>query len=183
MSNELEDFLRRAAQRRAEHAAARAQQPQAARRPQYTDRNRERVATTSDSDDDPIVADLVPSSSDEPQRSGNRSGRSSSGRREPIHLDEPVALDQPVRLGESVRLDEASAGRLRDRSAGPSHQQGQLQTGTGSPIPGGIQPVAKETVPLSSPVTQVLLRLMTDPQGIDQAILAREILDRPTHRW
>ena len=67
MSSELDDFLKRAAQRRAEHAAVRGetqerQQRQAQqRKPEYTDRNRERTPMLLDDDEEIIVAEVVPS--------------------------------------------------------------------------------------------------------------------------
>lgn len=149
MAGDLEDFLRRAAQRRAETAAARPKppQPQPPRRPEYTDRNRERSMSTNDVDEEVVIADVVP----------------------------PV-----VERGSSIRV--------RAASTPPRSEARPKILAEPTPVKAPRAPhVASQVtenpeVPASATV-QALLRLMTDPNGIRQAILAREILDPPHHRW
>lgn len=194
MSGELEDFLRRAAQRRAENAAARSQRPQPPRRPEYTQRDRERVMTSSDPDDEIVVADLVQS-----QPVEERPRRMSVGN------ESAEAIRQKLK----AKLEQASAAHSREgRAGGSEHREaasgqgnlGQSNLGLGSLGQGNIgqgnvgqgvgllgqmarEPEAVTGTSGGSPALQAVLRLIHDPHGVDQAILAREILDRPTHRW
>lgn len=149
MAGDLEDFLRRAAQRRGENAAARENrpQPQPPRRPEYTDRNRERSMSTSDHDEEVVIADVVPSEGEERH----------SDRAQPAS-DREASGDAPS----------AGINRTLGRAGRAPHVASVVTDNTEIP--------ASETV-------EALLRLMTDPSGIRQAILAREILDPPHHRW
>lgn len=157
MAGELEDFLRRAAQRRGENAAARPArpQPQPPRRPEYTDRNRERSMSMPDPDEEVVVADLVPSVVEETRSGRPRAGSGS----QPLAETSLSATNRP--LGDAGKRPLGHAGRA-------PHVASQVTDNT--------------EVPASATVKALLL-LMTDPAGIRQAILAREILDPPHHRW
>lgn len=139
MSGDLEDFLRRAAQRRqAKSAQQEQQQPPPPRpRPQYTDRHTERVV-------DAIIVE------------------------EPLVADNANSLvAQKERLEESRRaaaLAEAEAARRRQSSK-----------------PGSRSAVAATASSGNS--AQELVKLLSQPGGLGQAFLLREILDRPEHRW
>lgn len=197
MASELEDFLRRAAQRRAENAAARAERPQPPRRPEYTDRNRERVTTSSDPDDEIVVADLVPTQAgptppvDERQRRGTPSADESADairRKLQTVLNKPDT--SPSGLTQSNVGQSGSGlggGGLGGSGLGGAGLGGSSLGNLGQG-PGLLGDMARSgdkaaSAPSGSPPLQALLRLMKEPDGIDQAILAREILDRPTHRW
>ncbi|WP_164101824.1 hypothetical protein [Candidatus Laterigemmans baculatus] len=180
MSGELEDFLRRAAQRRAENAAARKDRPQPPRRPEYTQRDRERVMTSSDPDEEIVVADLVPAQPVEERRLQRTSVGQESA--------------EAIRRKLKAKLEQASAKQSRQGHAGGSENRatggdqgnsGQSTTGQGVGMLGQMARKSDAVTGTSggSPALQAVLRLIHDPHGVDQAILAREILDRPTHRW
>lgn len=148
MAGDLEDFLRRAAQRRQQKAAQAQPQPQPKRvPPQYSDSRTERIVR-------------------------------------PVNLDDQGPLDQPVLAAEIVDDDSslyaqrmqkvedarraaASAKRVADDLARRSSQK--------TPSAGSLGPTG---VPI-----QDLVNLLRQPGGIQQAILLREIFDRPEHRW
>lgn len=149
MAGDLEDFLRRAAQRRAETAGARPKPPQQQppRRPEYTDRNRERSMSTKDVDEEVVIADIVP-----PAVEAARNVRVRTASTPPHSESRPKILLEPA----PVKAPRA---------------------------PHVASQVTENPDVAASATVQALLRLMTDPNGIRQAILAREILDPPHHRW
>ncbi len=136
MPGDLEDFLRRAAQRR-QAKTQQQQQPAQKQRPQYSDRRTERVVQAVEVDtEEPHVADIV---------------------------DQEVgALADEHKRAREARKAAAKAKRKSSRG-------GQTKTGL--------------AIGLSGNSPQDLARLLADPAGLKQAILLREILDRPEHRW
>jgi hypothetical protein len=144
MSNDLEDFLRRAAQRRQEKAAATpTARPVAPLRPEYAQAQSERQPRQRvvEDDDEPVDAIIV-------EESENPYG---------IHAISRVVekIDQPASHALSGN---ASSSTTSSRT---------------SVVTGGTSP---------STVND-LIRLLSGPGGMQQAILLREILDRPEHRW
>jgi hypothetical protein len=145
MSGDLEDFLRRAGQRRQAKADQQQQPPQrqpAQRQPpQYSDRRTERVAKIPE--DEVLTAGIV---EDDPNSFAARLQRKEEAKRAAKQVEAEAA----------AKLKKSHGGRARSSlvSAAPS----------GHPA-------------------QDLIRLLQQPGGIQQAILLREILDRPEHRW
>ena len=138
MSNDIEEFLRRAAERRQQAARQRSAQQQAQTKsrsaPQYTDRAAERrVASPGDTEPEEVavVAEIV----------------------------------------EPTEAEYVSGGLAHRRDAERAAKK-----------------LANAQVVLAAPVTPesliaaITLQLST-PDGLRQALLIREILDRPTHRW
>jgi hypothetical protein len=140
MSGDLEEFLRRAAERRRERAAQQqaqqeAQQPHRRPRPEYTDRQAERVARAMEAmaaDDEPLM--------------GKPSG------------------------------EEASSEALPEAHVPPPSPPA-------PPSPPLESPAGQVGLPTSEVSSKQLMEWMRTPAGLKQAILIREILDRPTHRW
>jgi len=98
----------------------------------------------------------------------------------PVELDEPVLTAQIVEDGSASqieamrRLEDAKhANKLAKRKAKREQKESMAseakRTNTGSESAGNP--------------AEELVRLLRSPGGIQQAILLREILDRPEHRW
>jgi hypothetical protein len=152
MSGDLEDFLRRAAQRRrAKEAQERGgpgsqggQRSASKTRPQYSNSRTERIVSPVEADE-VLEAELVEEESHD--SIAERMRRLEAARR--------AAAETHAPLG-SLRHDEPK-------------QQAKTPLGTGKFFSGDP--------------AQDLVRLLREPQGIQQAILLKEILDRPDHRW
>ena len=151
MSGDLEDFLRRAAQRRQAKAAdsrgaqgqAGGSRPDAKSRPQYSNRKTERLVL-ADEADEVLMAEVV------------------EGHEDSISL-------RMQRLEAAKRAAAEAEAELARRKAKRSSQSTTFE------VRGGI--------PFSGNPVQDLLKLLRQPGGVQQAILLKEILDRPEHRW
>ena len=148
MSGDLEDFLRRAAQRR-QAKAAQANQPAAAprKRPQYSNSRTERVARTVETDratDEVLVAEVVD------HNSINKYDR------------RKTSTEQQQAKAVEKQAGTAAANSATDRSSSKRDAA---------------------SAALNSQAGIELLNALRSPGGVRQAILLREILDRPTHRW
>lgn len=140
MSGDLEDFLRRAAQRR-QAKAAQQRQPAARRQPpQYSDRKTERVARIPE--DEVLTAEV------------DHDSNSIAARMQ--RLEDAKRAAKKAEAEAAEKLKKAHGGRTR----------ASLMTAetTGHPV-------------------HNLIRTLQRPGGIQQAILLREILERPEHRW
>lgn len=145
MSGDLEDFLRRAAQRRQAKAAQERQQASAAEKrqpPQYSDRKRERVV-------DAVIVDDVPEA-------------------ELVQDDTNSLAARQRKLAESKKAA-AEAEAAAKKRASSVRQSRRSQAAVAHVLSGNP--------------SEDLLNLIKSPGGIRQAILLREILDRPEHRW
>ena len=146
MSGDLEDFLRRAAQRRQAKAAGQAQSQPAARRPaaQYSDSRREREITPIEELDEVLTAEVVQDD------------------------DRTSIAARMKRLAEAKQAAEAAEraaeAKMREAHGMLSRQELVKQEFTGNPV-------------------HDLIVTLGSPGGLQQAILMREILDRPEHRW
>lgn len=151
MSGDLEDFLRRAAQRRQAKSAQRPQQQQQTPRPkpQYSNRSTERVVDAVIVDE-PMMAEVVAEDSN-PLAAQQR------------HLQESR---------KAAALAQAEAAKKLSKIKGRRLAKGRAAVGSGP-----------SSLALSGVTSEDLIRLLSSPQGIKQAILLREILDRPEHRW
>jgi len=167
MSGDLEDFLRRAAERRRSKSTQQGQQgqqrqqgqqgqptQQRRRAPEYSDRHRERVAQQADVPelvDEPMMAELA----EEVPEPWHRQP-------EPYNIDQPGGESaQPKESGRSEGDDIAAAlDRSSGRSAGASAR-----------------------IHWSNDPARDLIQMLQEPQGVARAILLKEILERPTHRW
>ena len=148
MSGDLEDFLRRAAQRRQAKAAQSAQPAAKPRqRPQYSNSRTERVARNVESNqvrDEILVAEVV---------------------------EDDIA----------TKRDQLEAKRERQRAETAADQAKTAATRSAT----NRSPASSDasSAALSSQAGMDLLAALRSPGGVRQAILLKEILDRPTHRW
>lgn len=141
MAGDLEDFLRRAAERRRAKADVPRQPEQRPprRRPEYTDSRRERMTQPVE------VAELVD--------------------------DEPTVIDAGLR--EALARPEQSNRRTRSGSQTRS-------TPTAKPM---ASPNANAAGKPSALDPDDLIAMLTSVGGLQQAIVLKEILERPEHRW
>lgn len=163
MGGDLDEFLKRAAQRRVANAAAKAeetarqQKPPRPVAPEYSSRQKERQVTPGAADEEPVVATLV-----------NSSGTTAF----------PGAIQAATISPAIDQADERMSSRIHDKfdqevgNLDPSREfAGAKTVGTGG-----------ASVTRNSVVVQ-LRQLLASPMGLKQAVLLREILERPEHRW
>ena len=166
--DDIEEFLKRAAQRRQAKTsqAAAAAPPPPPKRPEYTDSRSERMPRNESNnrrDDVPVQAILV---------------------------DEVEA--NPGRVAEVVR---------GNQNRSPARQRVPREKKRRNPDDNPVQkiPVAEIVMPVAAPppvqtaytiddgtgtnVADRLMTMMRKPDGLMQAILLKEILTRPEHRW
>ena len=149
MSGDLEDFLRRAAQRRQAKSAQRPQGQTPRAKPQYSNRGTERVVDAVIVDE-PLMAEVI----------GEDSNPLAAQQR---HLQESR---------KAAALAQAEAAKKLSKIKVRRHAKGRAAAGSGTP-----------SLALSGVTSEDLIRLLSSPQGVRQAILLREVLDRPEHRW
>ncbi len=146
MAGDLEDFLRRAADRRKAKTAQQqppAQQqrrptPQRRPQPEYTDRRAERIVRPEP--EEILVAEVV---------------------------EDPLAERRR-------RLEQAKKAAAKAQAEAAKKMK---STKAAAPKSSGAAPA------LTGDMTADIFRLLRQPQGMRQAILLREILDRPEQRW
>jgi hypothetical protein len=170
MSGDIEDFLRRAAERRqARQANKPAAPPPQAPRPEYSDARRERAPRARD-DDELVVAEVVEEplsrklaelkraqAAAQATREAARAQSRHGGSVPPVGHASPV---QPLRPSERVPLASANS-------------QGGSPTVTSKAAAPDLQNAA---------ITD-LHEILKTPQGLRSAILLHDILARPEHRW
>jgi hypothetical protein len=144
MSGDLEDFLRRAAQRRQAKAAQQSEPAPRRQPPQYSDRRTERLVQARDTDE-VLTAEVV---QDDSSSIAARMRRIEEAKKAAAKAEAEAAEKLAKARGKSIRSKSPSVA-----VAMPENQ------------------------------TQSLIRMLRDSGGIRQAILLREILDRPEHRW
>ena len=148
MSGDLEDFLRRAAQRR-QAKAAQAKKPAAGprERPQYSNSRTERVVRSVEAEEahDQVLSATV--------------------------VEQPGA-DTLAGRRERLEAAKAAAERAKAEAAEKLKKIGRQKPKTGA--------VVSATSDVSN---HSLIAALKDPNGLRNAILLREIIDRPTHRW
>lgn len=143
MAGDLEDFLRRAAERRQAKAAqqqAATRRPASRARPQYTDSRTERLARSVEAEE--ISADDL--LDDDPDSIATRMRRVEEAKRA------------------AAKAEAEIAERLKSKSG---------------------QKSAAPSPALTGHLAQDLIRMLRTPGGVQQAILLREVLERPEHRW
>lgn len=149
MSGDLEDFLKRAAQRRQANASQQQQQQQSAassrpKRREYTDSRKERLPQADQGED-----------------------------LEEVMLAEIVG-DHQTPLAEKQQETEAAKKRAAEAEAAAQQQAAKTQKSAGGAAPAS---------PLGKNPAEELRQMLKQPGGLRQAILLKEILDRPEHRW
>lgn len=145
MSGDLEDFLRRAAQRRQAKAAEAQSAPKSTpkTRPQYTDSRSERIPQVVEEAEEILVAEFV-----------DDDGSSIAARMK--------------RLADAKR-----AAAAAEEEAGIAMRK----------VKGMLSRQKVERKAFTDNTIQNLIETMQSPGGVQQMVLLKEILDRPTHRW
>jgi len=118
---------------------------------------------------------------EQPQYSDSRTERVSRDRdrepEEPVLTAEIVADDPVSHLAQLHRAEEAKRAAVKAKrqakKSAERNRQKQAKKGSGTPLTQGS----------TGKPAQDLVNLIKQPGGIQQAILLREILDRPVHRW
>jgi hypothetical protein len=168
MSGDMEDFLRRAAERRQAKIAQekKAAQSSAGRpanksRPEYSDRKAERQVRRP-ADDEVSVAEIV---------EAKRAEGSAPPRKKQAEKKSERAVGQP----RDTKRSQSSANSTQSAVSSNTSAPGPPLTSAASE--------ANANARLSEDPAHQLLRLLRQPGGMQQAILLKEILDRPVHRW
>lgn len=152
MSGDLEDFLRRAAQRRRNKAAEGQGTPRQGQqnapgpkrgRPEYSNRKTERMVAPAEADE-VLMAEIVEQADD-----------SVSARLQRLEESKRAAARAEQELAEKRSKARAATGKAEIANAMPPTRN----------------------------ATQDLLAMLRRPDGIRQAVLLNEILNRPEHRW
>jgi hypothetical protein len=166
MSGDIEDFLRRAAQRRQARQANNPPSAAPPTRPEYSDARRERMPQVRDDDDELVIAEVVEEPLSRKLAELKRAQASAQAMRE--------ATTRAERQRASESTHGLGAQRLADRPSVPPPGQQAMSASRTSQAPGpDVQSVAIGDLHES----------LRSAQGLRSAILLHEILDRPVHRW
>ena len=160
MSGDLEDFLKRAAARRqaktTQQQATQQQAPPKRVPPQYSDSRTERNPHSGPVDE-VVEAEVVSAS-----------------------VVEDVVMAQPVTQQKSSNAAAGKPDRVARRAKAKAEAKAEREFASQAydqaPATTGSQPSAGFSA-------ENLIEMLKRPEGVQQAILLREILDRPEHRW
>lgn len=153
MAGDLEDFLRRAAERRKAKEGGGGGQPQ--RPPQQP------------------AARPAQGPPDRPQQRPQQQ-RQRPPEPEPVLVAEVVEIPDPFQVRrEQIAEAKAAAEKAKAAAAKQASQLPATASGKAKPAP----------IESTGNVAKDLIQMLRRPGGISQAILLREILERPEHRW
>ncbi len=192
MSGDIEDFLKRAAERRQARQSNRpasGQQPQRpASRPEYTDSRRERSAQPRDDDEEFIVAEVIEQplakriaelkqkqADAQAAKQSNRAG--SASKRDAVAAESDMSRNDRNRATRRA-ADRADAAMQSRRGASPLAAPAAAQTAASQ-----RNAMAAGQINSDGALIDELLQSLKSPHGLQRAILLHEILDRPVHRW
>ncbi len=170
MSGDLEDFLRRAAERRQAKAAGQPMQGQP------VPHARPHVAPGQPFQANPIPVSPTDSQRSRPQYTDSRTERV-------VVVDEPILVAEVVEDHDSLwqeRRRQIEKSRKAAEEAESIAAKAMAKAGVGGH---GSSRSQTSAIGLTGNVAEDLLRLLQSPIGIQQAVLLREILDRPVDRW
>jgi len=159
MSDDLEDFLARAAKRRAEKASqqreqelrGQTQRSRTAVQSQYSNRKTERLVRLDDDEDEILEAEIVAEADSEKMTQ---------------RLDHAKAVS-PISPGQKTSGQETHV--LRSSRSPKSVES------TGRALPAGESSTGINALEL--------VQMLGRPGGVRQAFLLKEIIDRPVKRW
>ena len=161
MAGDLEDFLRRAAERRKAKAGQQKPQPQ---RPAQQRPAQQRPAQKPPQRRQPVYTD-------------RRAERIVRPEPEPILVAEVIEEPTDSLAARKRRLEEAKKAAERAKAEAAKRASSVRSVSSTRPTSSGAAPA------LTGDFASDLLKMLQHPNGIKQAILLREILDRPEHRW
>ena len=161
MSGDLEDFLRRAAQRRAEKAQQQAPAQPQRPTPEYSSRRQERIIR--EEPEDVVMAEVVE--------------------------EDEVSVRRQREIEKAKQLAARARNQAKQQKRQATQAKAKPKTSTRTKAKSKASAAGKtaSSAPASPVVTgnmaEDLIAMLRRPGGIQQAILLREILDRPEHRW
>jgi hypothetical protein len=175
MPDDIEDFLKRAAQRRQTKASSSPApasspakpapvKPLAAPRPEYTSARTERIPRNRVEDEQPLQAILI--------EDDNQTGEGVAKHMESLKKQRTKAA--------KVAEEKRAGGTVKPLPAAPAASTG------GYVVPDRAPSVAPQTMTGDNAgftVSDRLITMLRQPEGMMQAILLQEILKRPEHRW
>lgn len=179
MSGDIEDFLKRAAQRRQARQGSQPPPPPPPRpRSEYSNARNERITRAQDEYED----DIEPALLEEPlaqrlaelkrKQLAAQTAQTAKRQGSAERRDQSPGRDQRGKA-ERATLKQSSAAK---RAAASPKQASPPASVAAATAQAAAAPVA------TTPVEE-LMRLLQTPQGLRNAFLMREILDRPEHRW
>jgi len=192
MSGDIEDFLKRAAERRqarqASRPAASRQTQKPASRPEYTDSRRERTVRPLEDEDELIVAEVIEQPlakriAELKQKQADAQAVTQAGRAGSASKRDAVAVESDMARNDRNRAtrraaDRADAALQSRRGNAPLSAPLSAQTAASQ----RNAAAAGQADPANELIEDLLLSLKS-PQGLRRAVLLHEILDRPVHRW
>lgn len=191
MSGDIEDFLKRAAERRQARQAGRPagpqQPPRPAARPEYTDSRRERTVRPRD-DDEMVVAEVIEQPlakriADLQQKQADVQAAKQSDRAGSAAKRDAVAVESEMTRNDRLRAmrraaDRAEAALQSRRGSAPLAAPVAAQTAASQ-----RNAIAAGQADAGGELINELLQSLKSPNGLQRAILLHEILERPVHRW
>lgn len=191
MSGDIEDFLRRAAQRRQTRQGAPNNPPQpAAQKPRaFAPMERAVVAVPLEDEIEPaLLAEPLARRLEELKRRNELANQAEDAQRQGTQQRRQKAQADQARRAQADKARRNQGPKSGGAKSGPN-----IELVPKSPPPKGASsgpgaPTTQEQVPPPdaaqiSQEIQELLQMMRSPQGLRSAILMREIFDRPEHRW
>jgi len=193
MSGDIEDFLKRAAERRqarqGNRPATPQQQPQRpAPRPEYTDSRRERSVRPREDDDELVVAEVIEQPlakriADIQQKQAESQAAKQADRAGSASKRDIVAVESDMSRNDRNRearrtADRAEAAIQSRRGNAPLAAPIAAQTAASQ-----RNAIAAGQVDSGGELINELLQSLKSPNGLQRAILLHEILERPVHRW
>lgn len=179
MSGDIEDFLRRAAERRqARQAKKPAPPPARPSRPEYSDSRRERAAQweqdalAGDEDDAPVIAQQVETPLTRKLAELKRAQAAAQAMRD-------AAPEEAVEVGRgAASAQRSSEGIAAAGPVTPTELLARARLGRGA-----ADATAAATAAATPSMMDELRQTLSNPQGLRSAMLLHEILSRPEHRW
>ena len=166
LSGEIEDFLKRAAQKRQEKSRRRKPEPVVEKKVVVVPKPVQRLSDTSDQDFEVRTGQSV---SD--HVTAHLDNRKFSQRAEHM-LDEDITNDDLEREAHRKNVFDHQLGRLADTSNQQSEKQITDQAATRKAT---TDATAAAAIPIAS--------MLANPESLKQAVVLNEILSRPEHRW
>jgi hypothetical protein len=183
MSGDIEDFLRRAAQRRQSRQGAQTNPPQPAGQKSraFAPMERAVAAVPLEEEIEPaLLAEPLARRLEELKRRNELTNQAEDAQRQGTQQRRQKAQADKARRTQGPKSGGPKSGpniELVSKSTSPKG----ASSGPGAPMT--QETVAPADAAQISQEIQELLQMMRSPQGLRSAILMREIFDRPEHRW
>jgi hypothetical protein len=192
MSGDIEDFLKRAAQRRQARQANQPPAPpktqQPPPRPEYTDARRERSVQPVDDDDEIVIAEMIQQPLAERIADLQRKQADSQASKQAGRAGSAAKRDAVAGESDMARNDRNRATRRAADRAEAAIQSRRGNSPLAAPVAAQTaaamrNAVASGQADCDTELMKDLLQSLKSPNGLRHAVLLHEILDRPVHRW